>query len=45
LRQGERLLLQGKKGVNFEGTVISQSREVFKDVNQEVKYSLKFGKS
>jgi hypothetical protein len=41
-RKGDRLLLQGKKGAGFEGSLGAETREVFKDGTQEVKYNLKF---
>ena len=41
-RKGDRLLLQGKKGSGFEGSLGAETREVFKDGTQEVKYNLKF---
>jgi hypothetical protein len=43
-RKGDRLLLQGKKGLSFEGSLGAETREVFKDGTQEVKYNLKFTK-
>lgn len=43
-RKGDRLLLQGKKGGGLEGSLGSETREVFKDGTQEVKYNLKFVK-
>jgi hypothetical protein len=41
-RKGDRLLLQGKRSVGFEGSLGAETREVFKDGTQEVKYNLKF---
>lgn len=41
-RKGDRLVLQGKKGGGFEGTLVAEVREVFKDGNLEVKYTLRF---
>jgi len=43
-RKGDRLLLQGKKNVAFEGSLGAETREVFKDGTLEVKYNLKFFK-
>lgn len=43
-RKGDRLVAKGKKGGDFEGTLIAETREVFKDGNQEVKYTVKFWK-
>ena len=41
-RKRDRLLLQSKKGAGFEGSLGAETREVFKDGTQEVKYNLKF---
>jgi hypothetical protein len=43
-RKGDRITLQGKKDSRFEGTLTSEAKEVFKDGNQEAKYTLKFQK-
>lgn len=43
-RKGDRLQLQGKNGVGFEGSLGSETREIFKDGTQEVRYNLKFFK-
>jgi hypothetical protein len=41
-RKGDRLTLQGKKDVDFEGSLIAETREVFNGGNQEVRYGMKF---
>ena len=43
-RKGDKLLLKGKSAGLMEGALQAGSREVFKDGNQEVKYSLRFQK-
>jgi hypothetical protein len=43
-RKGDRISLQGKKDTRFEGSVTTESKEVFKEGNQEAKYTLKFQK-
>jgi hypothetical protein len=41
-RQGDRISLQGKKDISFEGSLKTEAKEVFKEGNQEAKYNLKF---
>jgi hypothetical protein len=41
-RKGDRLLLQGKKLGGLDGSLTAETKEVFKDGTQEVKYNLKF---
>jgi hypothetical protein len=43
-RKGDRLVLAGKSESLLEGSIQSDAREVFKDVNQEVKYNLRFSR-
>jgi hypothetical protein len=43
-RKGDRIILQGKKDVQLEGSLTSEAKEVFKEGNQEAKYTLKFQK-
>jgi hypothetical protein len=43
-RKGDHVALQGKKGLGFDGTLTSETKEVFKDGTQEVKYNLRFSK-
>jgi hypothetical protein len=43
-RKGDRIILQGKKDTRFEGSLTSEAKEVFKDGNQEARYTLKFQK-
>jgi hypothetical protein len=41
-RKGDKIRLSGKKGRSLEGSLEADGREVFKDGNQTVKYSLRF---
>jgi hypothetical protein len=41
-RNGDRIELSGKSGLALEGSLQADSREVFKEGNQTVKYGLKF---
>jgi hypothetical protein len=43
-RKGDRITLLGKKDTRLEGNLTSEAKEVFKDGNQEAKYTLKFQK-
>ncbi|WP_156526654.1 hypothetical protein [Bradyrhizobium sp.] len=43
-RKGDRISLQGKRDARLEGSLTTEAKEVFKDGNQEAKYTLKFQK-
>jgi hypothetical protein len=43
-RKGDRINLQGKKDARLEGSLTSEAKEVFKEGNQEARYTLKFQK-
>ncbi len=43
-RKGDRINLQGKKDISFEGSLKTEAKEVFREGNQEAKYTLRFQK-
>ncbi|MGJ5081732.1 hypothetical protein [Bradyrhizobium sp. HKCCYLS3013] len=43
-RKGDRINLHGKKDISFEGSLKTEAKEVFREGNQEAKYTLRFQK-